>query len=320
MAKADNMLAILWLLISRHRMTASELAESLETSVRTIYRYIDSLCASGVPIIAESGHDGGYRLFNKFIETPLFFDTDERKALYYASLFAKQAGYPYEGSLENALQKIKYQMSEDQQKEFSNYTRGFDVVTPAIMKIDDQMLRTIEKAIASCNRLTLHYQKTGSNSPENRQVDPYGIVHWNRKWYLVGYCHLRGENRTFRLDRVEKLEIESFTFNRPENFIATDFFLSWLAPKQNQRNFVPLTIHGNKEAIQYLRHHWQLQYYFVHQTETEIQFLVERESLETYIPGFLFTYGTTIKVIEPISLKKSLTILAQNLTKHYQQD
>jgi predicted DNA-binding transcriptional regulator YafY len=59
-------------------MTASELAERLETSVRTIYRYIDSLCASGVPIIAESGHDGGYRLLNQFIEAPLFFDTNER--------------------------------------------------------------------------------------------------------------------------------------------------------------------------------------------------------------------------------------------------
>jgi hypothetical protein len=69
------------------------------------------------------------------------------------SLFAKQAGYPYEGSLKNALQKIKYQMSAEQQKELSNYTRGFDVVPPAVMKIDHKLLHTIVEAIATCRQL-----------------------------------------------------------------------------------------------------------------------------------------------------------------------
>jgi predicted DNA-binding transcriptional regulator YafY len=148
--------------------------------------------------------DGGYRLLKQFVEAPLFFDTDERKALYYASLFAEQAGYPYEGALENALQKIQYQMSEEQQKELTNYTRGLDVVNPTIMVVDNKILQTIEETIARCSQLTLFYQKKGSTSSESRTIDPYGIVHWNRKWYLVGYCHLRLENRTFRLDSTSE--------------------------------------------------------------------------------------------------------------------
>jgi predicted DNA-binding transcriptional regulator YafY len=319
MAKADNMLAILWLLISRQRMTATELAEELETSVRTIYRYIDSLCASGVPIIAESGHDGGYRLLKQFVEAPLFFNTDERKALYFASLFAQQAGYPYEGSLKNALQKINYQMNEEQQQELNKYTQGFAVVTPTAIKIDKHFLHSIEEAIASTTQISLQYQKKGSSLPEIRQVDPYSIIHWNKKWYLIAYCHLRKAKRTFRIDRIINIEKHNASFHRPHNFVATDFFLNWLSPDEEQGNFVPLVIQGSKESIQYLRHHWYLQHFFVHQTETEIQFLVEREMLTTKIPHFLLTYETSITVMEPTSLQNSLIKLVQKLAEHYQQ-
>lgn len=64
MAKWDNMLSMLWMLRSGRKLTAAQIADSLEISVRTVYRYIDALCASGVPVIAESGHDGGIRIMD----------------------------------------------------------------------------------------------------------------------------------------------------------------------------------------------------------------------------------------------------------------
>ena len=69
MSKADYMLSILWMLKERKR-TAGELAETLEISIRSVYRYIDSLCASGVPIVADAGPGGGYTLPEHFIEAP----------------------------------------------------------------------------------------------------------------------------------------------------------------------------------------------------------------------------------------------------------
>lgn len=65
MSKADNMLAILWLLKSRKRMTAKQFSDALEIHVRTVYRYIDALCASGVPIISDAGYNGGYSLLQE---------------------------------------------------------------------------------------------------------------------------------------------------------------------------------------------------------------------------------------------------------------
>ncbi|MEK5031588.1 HTH domain-containing protein [Paenibacillus sp. FSL R7-0302] len=64
----------------RQKLTAAQIADSLEISVRTVYRYIDALGASGVPVVAESGHDGGVYILDSFSETPLFFNALELKA------------------------------------------------------------------------------------------------------------------------------------------------------------------------------------------------------------------------------------------------
>ena len=82
MPKIDNMLAILWMLRSGKKITAKQISEKLEMNIRTVYRYIDTISTSGVPIISEPGHNGGYSLLNNFIEAPLFFDFEEQTSLF----------------------------------------------------------------------------------------------------------------------------------------------------------------------------------------------------------------------------------------------
>lgn len=72
MPKIDNILAILWMLSSGEKVTVKQISEKLEVNIRTVYRYIDTLSTSGVPIISEAGHKGGYTLLNNYIEAPLF--------------------------------------------------------------------------------------------------------------------------------------------------------------------------------------------------------------------------------------------------------
>ncbi len=131
MAKSDNLLAILWMLRSRTRMTAAQISEELEVDVRTVYRYIDALSASGAPIIAEPGPSGGYALLDTFRETPLFFSDAERIALAHAGLFARQAGYPYSNDLEAALTKVERQLSPEQLYHLRQHTAGLDVIDTA---------------------------------------------------------------------------------------------------------------------------------------------------------------------------------------------
>ncbi len=128
MGKADGMLAILWLLKARKRMTAQELADHLEIHVRTVYRYIDALCASGVPILSETGHDGGYCLSPDYQTAPLFLTADEHSALIHAALFARKAGYPAQQFLEQALRKIRQNSTVSQWSDVSRRIDGLDVI------------------------------------------------------------------------------------------------------------------------------------------------------------------------------------------------
>ena len=93
MPKMDNVLAILWMLSTGKKITAQQISDKLELNIRTVYRYMDTLSTSGVPIISDTGHNGGYTLLNHFIEAPLFFDAEEQASLLHASIFAEEAGY-----------------------------------------------------------------------------------------------------------------------------------------------------------------------------------------------------------------------------------
>jgi predicted DNA-binding transcriptional regulator YafY len=95
MAKIDNMLAILWMLNSGVKMTAKQISEKLEINIRTVYRYVDALCASGIPIISDPGHNGGYSLLNNFIRAPLLFDMEE-KGTPSSCHFCKRSWIPFE--------------------------------------------------------------------------------------------------------------------------------------------------------------------------------------------------------------------------------
>lgn len=89
MPKIDNMLAILWMLRSGEKITAKQISEKLEMNIRSVYRYIDTLSISGVPIISDAGHNGGYTLLNNFIEAPLFLIL-RRKPRYFTLLFLQK--------------------------------------------------------------------------------------------------------------------------------------------------------------------------------------------------------------------------------------
>ncbi|MFN1920462.1 helix-turn-helix transcriptional regulator [Clostridioides difficile] len=86
MAKIDNMMSILWMLNSDKKVTAKQISEKLEINIRTVYRHIDALSASGVPIISDTGHNGGYTLLNNFIKAPLF-SIQKNKLRYFMQLY-----------------------------------------------------------------------------------------------------------------------------------------------------------------------------------------------------------------------------------------
>ncbi|MBS4174657.1 YafY family protein [Bacillus sp. FJAT-49736] len=319
MSKADNMLSILWLIKSRRRMTAKQLAEELEISIRTVYRYIDSLCASGVPIIADSGHNGGYSILEQFNEAPLFFDLQEQKALIHAAKYAEEAGYPFGEALDSAISKLKLYTNEEQLKQINRYSIGFDVIHPPVNTSGDETLELLEQAVAEEATLFLEYRKRNGDEPSNRKLDPYGIVNWKNRWYVVGYCHLRNEIRSFRVDRILSLSRTDQTFERPIEFSARGFLLNSILPDiEDPTGLISVRIEGHKSAIDNLCEHWLLGHMLIERTHNEVHFKLDKEMITYSLPYLILSYGKSIQVQEPSFLKEKLISIASDMINFYQ--
>ncbi|ULO06586.1 YafY family transcriptional regulator [Paenibacillus sp. 19GGS1-52] len=317
MSKADHMLSILWMLKQRRR-TARELAEQLEISVRSIYRYIDALCASGVPIIADAGAGGGYSLPEHFTESPLFFDSEEQRALVQASAFARGTGYPYVEALDRAIAKLKRYSNISQIEHMERHENGIEALYSPSVPLE-HLLGELELAAANGYILEMEYRKGNGETVSSRFIDPYGLVLWKGQWYTVAYCHQRQEIRSFRVDRMNGLLRTGTSFNRPVDFSARDYLLESLLPGQDkQENLVTVVIKSGEEVLNDLCSHWLFGHTLVQRLEGQAHFKVDASSLYTYAPYFLLPYGKVLHILEPLALKQRMAAIAAELATHYQ--
>lgn len=319
MAKNDNMLAILWMLNSGTKITAKQISDRLEINIRTVYRYIDALCASGVPIISDSGHNGGYRLLNNFIKSPLIFDLEEKKALLHAAVFAKEAGYPLNEVLDRATSKLKLYSNQEQEHNLNHHLASLEVINHAGNPDVQIVLSALDQAITERYSVEIDYRTGRDEHTKNRVIEPYGLVYWNNKWFTVAFCQLRNEIRSFRVDRILGIKHKDRTFALPEHFSAREFFLQNLLPEHGEKTtLVTLILSGRAEALDDLCRHWYLGYHLKERTVNKATFILEEKALYAYVPYFLLSYGKAVQVIEPQDLKTQILSVLSDLTEHYQ--
>lgn len=318
MAKADNMLSVLWMLKSGRRRTAKELAESLEMNIRTVYRYIDALCASGVPIISDSGHNGGYSLLQSFTDAPLIFDLNEQKALIHAALFAQEAGYPFGDDLNRAVSKLKMYTNEEQLDDINRHLRGFEVISPPANDSLISFLQQLEQSVADGLTVCMEYRKGYDDVSETRHLDPYGLVYWKGKWYIIGHCHLRTEIRSFRVDRIRTLVPTEQIFQRPSEFSARSYFISNLVrDKSETEQLISVRIQGKSQAIQDLSQHWLFGHAVAARTDTSMDLMLDENAAHTLAPHLLMSYGKSVKVLEPSFMNERMREIAADLVDYY---
>ncbi|NBI30195.1 helix-turn-helix transcriptional regulator [Chengkuizengella marina] len=319
MPKIDNILAILWMLSSGEKITAKQISEKLEMSIRTVYRYIDTLSTSGVPIISETGHNGGYTLLNNFIEAPLFFDFEEQTSLLHAAIFAEEAGYYGGEALNRAISKLGKHSNQEQETKINQHLTNLEVISRLSSHFIEPLLKELEQAVADRYSVKILYYKSGEEQSKYRLVDPYRIIYWNNKWYVIGFCHLRNDIRNFRVDRIESLMITENKFNQLENFSAREFFMKNLLPTmEDKEGIISLVINGNTTTLDDICQHWFLGHYLQKRTSNQAWFLLEQDIIHTHVPYLLLPYGKSIQVIEPISLKKRLIEVLSELIKFHQ--
>lgn len=244
---ATRLLTVLELLRARGRMTGSELAARLEVDVRTVRRYIVMLQDLGMPVETERGRDGGYSLRPDYRLPPLIFSEDEAVALALGVGFARRLGMA--GAVraaETAIAKMDRAMPAALRDQVRMMDQTLAVrLPPSVVALPGDILLALSTAAYRHQRVQLLYRTPGKQ-PTERLLDPYGIVHTIGAWYAAGYCHLRQEIRTFRLDRMDDVTVTDTTFVPPADFDALRYVEESIA-RMPQTWRVDVVIHATLE-------------------------------------------------------------------------
>lgn len=214
-----RVLTVLELLQSHRQLSGPELAARLEVDVRTVRRYVAMLQELGIPVQAGRGRLGAYRLRPGFKLPPLMFADDEALALVLGLIVARRLGLTEAApAVEGALAKIERVLPEALRERVQSLQGALtlavsrDGVAPA-----GGALLALGTAVQGQRRVALRYRSWDGRDSE-RDFDPYGLVWRAGRWYVAGHCHLRGDLRTFRLDRILAVEPLDVSFERPDDF------------------------------------------------------------------------------------------------------
>ena len=226
MRRADRLFQIVLLLGRGRAVTARELADKLEVSERTIYRDMADLMAGGLPVDGEAGV--GYLLRAGARLPPLMFDAEELAALALGSRMVQGWTDKALGrAAERALLKIQSVLPEGLRQRLDGQALlvpDFNVGTPRVGP-----LGPLRRAIDEHCKLRLDYTRADGTASQ-RVVQPLCLIFWGGGWTLGGWCELRADFRTFRIDRMTAVAVLDETFEPIEGRQLADYLRAAKAP------------------------------------------------------------------------------------------
>ena len=232
-----RVLTVLELLQSHQTITGAEIARRLEVDIRTARRYVEMLEDLGIPVTADRGRFGGYRLVPGYKLPPLMLNEGEALALTLGLLAARRLGLAAQApAVESALAKVERVLPEEIRRRVNAveetlvWDTRFKRSGPGP---DSEVVLTLSTAARERRRVNLSYRRPDGDETQ-REFDPYGLACQGGSWYATGHCHLRGGMRLFRLDRVMEVELLDDKFVRPVGFDVLESVLTSLGsvPKE----------------------------------------------------------------------------------------
>ncbi|MFE0702239.1 helix-turn-helix transcriptional regulator [Streptomyces sp. NPDC058872] len=250
------MLTLLELLQSNARLTGTELADRLDTDVRTVRRYTFHLRELGIPVEAERGRYGGYRLARGYRMPPLVLTNDEALAVVLGLLAADRLGMGTTApAAAGALAKIERVLPHALREPLAAMRETLSFTANAVIgqAPGTGVLLALAQASRARTTVGIHHQSWRREHTE-RDVDPYGVVFHTGRWYVVGHDHLRDGLRTFRIDRITSVTPRADGFTAPDGFDPVAHLTSTLAQGPYPWQ-VEVTVHGPLEEVARRLHH-----------------------------------------------------------------
>jgi len=313
---ATRLITLIFLLQSQPNQKASELAEKLGVSLRTVHRYFAMLDEMGIPVYAERGPYGGFSLVRGYKIPPLIFSLEEAVAVYLGtSLVSEMWGSLYRDAAQGALAKLANILPNEQRSEIEWARRS--LVTTSLNRVQSSQLFSVlddlRKAARDHYCVSLVYQGATEKKAARRKIDPYALVFRSGLWYVVGYCHLRNAPRTFRVDRIEKITLLSQLFEVPQDFDIHHYLEDEFKAQPSIRarlQFIPEAVHIVKSNLRL----WES---VAENTDGSMEVTLVSPDLP-FLASITLSFAHWVTVLEPPELRQMVHEWAQKIANQYE--
>ena len=282
--KDNRLFRILYYILEKEKVTANELADKFEVSVRTIYRDIDSISSVGVPIFTTQGKGGGIKIDNEFILNKSLFDANEKEQIIAALQGLEKTNEAYKSELItklSALFKIKN----------SNWIE-IDFTSWGSNNTYQDLFNALKTTIINKNIISFSYNSSKAEKI-NRKVKPIRLLFKEQDWYLYAFCLLRNDFRYFKLPRMKDLEV--LAINYEDNFEN-----AVLKKELKYENIVNIKLKFDKSVAFRVYDEFN---------EAVIEDKNDNLCVEIKIPNnyklynYIFSFGANVEILEPEEIR-----------------
>jgi predicted DNA-binding transcriptional regulator YafY len=307
--KIERMLTIIVILLNRNRVTANELAEKFEVSIRTIYRDIETINLAGIPIISHSGNNGGFSIYENYKINHQVLTLNNMSSL--LSVLKDINSTVDDIELESSIEKLENIIPKNKVDSLKLHMEQIIIDLHPYGDSPNQkiLVKTLRKAIKQSELLTIDYRNY-DNVVSKRKVEPMSLVFKNYTWYLFAYCLLKEDFRIFRVYRISDFHIENHSFERREKSYHE---ITTLLNEQTTMTTVVLKVSPimksrvedvfNKEDVVVL----------------ETGELLVKATLpeKEWLFSLIFSFGEYIEVLEPKELRQKIASKLKLMNEKY---
>lgn len=306
--KLYRLLAIIMLLLNRGQMTARELADYFEVSIRTIYRDVETINQAGIPIRSLQGSNGGYEIMEQYKLNQNLLTPAEIKSVIVA----------LEG-VTTTLDDQQMNAVMEKMKNIVDQEKDLRTSDPLVLDLrpwgenptEKERVGLIRKAIEENTVMEFGY--TNAQGIANiRQIEPLSVILRSYSWYCYGYCLLRDDYRLFKVSRMQNLVLTNFSFQpREKSYVEFSQENCW--NRSNQ--YIHMVLHFQPQVRVRVEDHFD-------QQEIEYQndgSMIVRVGYpeDEWVYSFVLSFGQNVKVLEPAYLRDIIKERAQKIIELY---
>ena len=307
--KTDRLVSIIMILLEKERVSAQELADMFEVSLRTIYRDMDAINLSGIPVCAKPGAGGGFEILPEYKVDKKVFSADELLALLMG--LTNLSDMVRRADLVHALAKVRSFIPAGRARDIEIKANQIRIDMDPWMGNGNirQHLETVKSALQERRMLSFAYIDGHGNKTE-RVVEPYQLVLKSGHWYFQGYCRSRNDYRLFRLSRMTDLQM------LPETYSPRDYekpILDIEPLLETLQTDIKLRIHKSvlDRVLEYCTQDRVIpdgeEYYLVNYP------FIERD----YYYDMLLSFGDKCECLEPARVREEIKRRIQSMASVY---